>query len=64
LGFSWGSHFGDKKYYFDLSAHYEFAFFWQQNMMRKLGDQIISGTGGAPGDLYLQGLAITACLHF
>ncbi|MBS0627979.1 MAG: hypothetical protein JSS09_07195 [Verrucomicrobia bacterium] len=64
LGIGWGSYLAEQKYYIDFSAKYEFLLFWQQNMMRKLADQTVSGTGAAAGDLYLQGLDIRASFHF
>lgn len=33
-------------------------------MMRKLVDQTVSGTGAAAGDLFLQGLNISASFYF
>lgn len=63
LGLGWGTHIEDK-YYIDFSIKYDFLVLWQQNMMRKLMDQVVSGTGAAPGDLYLQGFNIRVACYF
>ncbi len=64
LGLGWGTHIKQQKYYIDVSATYDFWVFWQQNMMRKLLDQTVSGTGAAAGDLYLQGLDVKFAFRF
>jgi hypothetical protein len=64
LGLGWGSHFMKNRYYIDFSAEYDFNVFWEQNMIRKLLDQTISGIGAAASNLYLHGLNITARFDF
>lgn len=64
LGLGWGTYINDQKYYIDFSIKYDFLILWQQNMMRKLVDQMVSGVGAAPGDLYLQGINIRAAFYF
>ncbi len=64
LGLGWGKYLREGKSYFDLAATYDFYLFWQQNMMRKLMDQTLAGTGAGAGDLYLQGLDITGSFYF
>lgn len=64
LGLGWGSYLKNENYYVDLSIRYDFLFFWQQNMMKKLTDQIITGVGAAAGDLYLHGLTLQAAFYF
>jgi len=31
IGFGWGSYFNDKRWHFDLTAGYEFQFYYNQN---------------------------------
>ncbi len=64
LGLGWGTYLQDKKYYVDFSIRYDFLLLFQQNMMRKLADQMISAIGAAPGDLYVQGVNIRASFDF
>jgi hypothetical protein len=64
LGIGWGTYLKGKKYYLDCSVSYDFLFFWQQNMMRKLVDQTVAGTGAAAGDLYLHGLDVAVSFYF
>jgi len=66
LGFAldWGMYLSKKQYYIDLSAGYDFILFWSQNMMRKLVDQTVAGTGASPGDLFLHGLNISVNFYF
>ncbi len=64
FGFSWGTYFRNDKYYMNVTAVYDFILFWQQNMMRKLMDQTISGSSGAAGNLYLQGVNLGFSLYF
>jgi hypothetical protein len=63
LGLGWGAYVG-KEYYLDFAATYNFLLFWQQNMMRKLMDQTVRGTGAAAGDLYFHGLEVKSSLYF
>ena len=65
LGFGYGRHLDCYKWYIDLAIAYEFHVFWNQNMMRNLWDKSyhpIQDTDA--GDLFLQGLTITAKLDF
>ena len=64
IGLGWGTYFKEQDYYIDFSIKYDFLLLSQQNMMRKLVDQMVSGTGAAPGDLYLQGMNIRAAFYF
>lgn len=64
LGLGWGTYLHEQRYYIDFSMSYDFLVLWQQNMMRKLMDQSVVGTGAAAGDLYLQGLKINAAFYF
>jgi hypothetical protein len=64
FGLAWSTYCQDERCYFDISASYDFLVLGQQNMMRKLVDQTISGTSAAPGDLFLQGLNAKISLYF
>lgn len=64
LGIGWGSYFWCCDYHIDFSADYEFAYYWDQNMMRKLLDDTLTGTSPAAADLYTHGLTLTARLDF
>jgi hypothetical protein len=63
-GFGWGYYLDHKKYYVDLSAAYDFHYFFEQNRMKRildLGSDYVAGKGK---DLVLQGLTITARFDF
>jgi hypothetical protein len=64
LGLGWGRYFSNNDFHLDLSADYDFMIFWSQNMMRKLLDDTLTGTGPAPSDLFLHGLTATARFDF
>ncbi len=64
LGLAWGTNCKDERCYFDIAVSYDFLMLGQQNMMRKLTDQTLSGVGAAPGDLFLQGLHAQISLYF
>jgi hypothetical protein len=64
LGIGWGSYFSHQRWHFDLSATYEFNYFWAQNMMRVLSDMNVVGINAAANDLFLQGLTLTAAFDF
>lgn len=64
LGLGWGSYFSDRTYHFDVSAMYDFKIFWSQNMMRKMLDDVLTGTSPSASDLYLHGLTLTGRFDF
>jgi hypothetical protein len=64
LGMGWGMYFYNQDYHIDFSADYDFMIFWAQNMMRKLLDDSLGGTGSASSDLYLHGLTFTSRFDF
>lgn len=64
LGISWGKYLYDQDYHIDFSADYDFMIFWAQNMMRKLLDDTLTGTGPSASDLYLHGLTVTGRFDF
>ena len=64
IGLGWGKYLSQGRYHFDLTANYDFLVFFEQNMIRKLLDQTISGVSPAVSNLYFQGLNITARFDF
>jgi hypothetical protein len=72
MGLGWGSYFDKKNWHFDLSASYEFQYYWNQNFMKYLYDttkdaDLMHGEGTQKGkikDLVLHGLTITAKFDF
>lgn len=64
LGLGWGTYYSQDRYYFDLSASYNFNVYWNQNMMRWAKDVENQQTNGGVGNLYLQGLTATARFDF
>ncbi len=65
LGFGWGSYFDNNNWHFDLMASYGFQVFWNQNMFRHFTDDTMPGNSNLPnGDLYVQGLNLTARFDF
>lgn len=64
VGFGWGTYFSDDQWHFDLSAGYEFHYFLNQNMMRRLLETIDEITDAEASDLSLNGLTISARLDF
>jgi len=62
LGLGWGSYFDNNNWHFDLSATYGFQVFFSQNMFRNGASPIV--TRNPVGDLYIQGLTLTARLDF
>lgn len=63
LGLGWSDYFCCNDWFFDLRVGYEFHTFWNQNMFPKTFDSSLD-TVATGGDLYLQGLVITAKLDF
>jgi hypothetical protein len=63
-GFGWGTYFFDQQYHIDLSAGYDFSIFWEQNMIRKVLDQTVTGVGSAANNLYLHGLNVSGRIDF
>lgn len=64
LGFGWGRYLHNQRYHIDFSLTYDFTLFWQQNMIRKLVDQAVIGSGAAAGNLDLHGLTLTGRFDF
>lgn len=63
LGFAWGKYLFKQNCYFNLSATYDFMYWWNQNMMRQMLSQLWNRTS-CNGDLYLHGLTLAASLSF
>lgn len=63
LGFGWERYFQNKAYHCDLTASYDFMIFWNQNMIRALMDNFLTGTG-SPQNLYLHGMTLTGRFDF
>jgi len=65
LGLGWGTYFFDNDYHVDFAASYGFQAFWDQNMFRQFSDDTATANSQAPnGNLYVQGLNITARFDF
>ena len=64
LGIGYGTYICNSTWHFDLTAGYEFHYFWDQNMMRHNVDYMDNYYDVDSGDLMFQGLTITARLDF
>ena len=65
MGFGWGSYFDNNAWHVDLSASYGWQVFFDQNMFRLYTSGTSIGTNIVPqGNLYVQGLTITARVDF
>lgn len=60
-GFGWGTYFSNYRWYWDLSASYDFQVFWNQNMMYNLA---FNNTEPHIGNLTYQGLTATMRFDF
>jgi hypothetical protein len=61
-GFGWGTYFACHNWHFDLSASYDFSYFWNQNTMKRLEDRILRNVSTKASDLMFHGL--TAAIRF
>lgn len=67
IGAGWGTYLKNHRYHVSLSAQYDFALFWAQNMMRETVSSLQSNLFGYPdpaGDLSLHGLTIDGRFDF
>lgn len=64
LGLGWGMYIDCYNWYLDFSAGYGFQVFFDQNMFRNFNDPLASGSTLPNGNLYMQGLTLTARLDF
>jgi len=65
LGLGWGSYFSNNRYHFDISADYSFQAFFDQNMFRTpVSAQAVGKSFLSNGNLYMNGLTVTARFDF
>jgi hypothetical protein len=65
LGIGWGTYFDTSNWHFDLLAGYNFQVFWNQNMFRTFFNDVTDYQSVQNlGNLYMQGLTITARFDF
>lgn len=64
MGFAWGSYFDNNNWYIDLAAGYDFQVFFNQNMFSHFVDDTQRANKINAGNLYLQGLTVTARVDF
>jgi hypothetical protein len=63
LGFGYAAYCFSNRYFFDLSARYDFNLFWSQNMMRSFASQL-AGRNDVIGNLVLHGLTLNLRCDF
>ncbi len=63
LGLGWNSGIYSNRFQVDLSATYDFMFWWDQNMMREFVNSIWNQSP-VNGNLYLHGLTLSSCFSF
>lgn len=63
LGLGYGAYLFKNKFFVDVSARYDFAEYWSQNMMRSFASQL-AGKGNDIGDLNMHGLTVTVRCDF
>ncbi len=65
-GFGWGTYLNNQRYHMSFSAQYDFALFWDQNMMRYTAAAMDEFTGypDPSGDLHMHGLTIDGRFDF
>ncbi len=64
LGIGWGTYFNRNRMAIDLLADYDFAIYWNQNMIRRVVDLSTLQVAASPSNLYLQGLTFTVRLDY
>jgi hypothetical protein len=64
IGFGWGTYFYGNRRHVDLSAGYDFQVFFNQNMFRGFSDDSSFSSSLPHGDLFLQGLTLSARFDF
>jgi hypothetical protein len=65
MGIGWGSYFDNNNWHIDLSAAYGFQVFFDQNMFRHYGDDIMRANSFVPnGNMYINGLTATLRVDF
>jgi hypothetical protein len=63
LGLGFGSYAFKNKYFFDVSARYDFMQFWSQNVLRNFASQL-AGSNNEVGNLYIHGLTLNLRCDF
>jgi hypothetical protein len=64
VGVGFGRYVANSRAHFDLSFTYLFSIYWEQNMMRKLLDDISTNAAPTAPNLLTQGLSITCRIDF
>jgi hypothetical protein len=66
LGGGWGSYYGTDSWHVDITAFYDVAVFWNQNMIRRLKDMASDSISYDPniGNLILHGATVSLRLDF
>jgi hypothetical protein len=64
LGMGWDTYLDNKNWHFDISAAYEFTYYWNQNKMRSLRDADSNFIDADAGDLMMHGLTLNARVDF
>lgn len=64
MGLGWGMYLDNQRYHVDFSADYEFQYYWNQNMIRGMLDDLWASTSPSVGNLGLQGLTVTGSFSF
>jgi hypothetical protein len=65
MGLGWGTYLDCNNWYFDLTAGYGFQVFFDQNMFRRFSTSTATYYSSSPaGNLYVQGLTLTARVDF
>jgi hypothetical protein len=63
LGLGYGAYAFNNKFFFDISARYDFMQFWSQNVLRSYSSQL-NGDNGSIGDLRMHGLTVNLRCDF
>lgn len=64
LGFGWGCYFSDEQWHIDLSAAYEFYYFWEQNLFVSAALDLPPGVVADTESLTYNGLTVSLQLDF
>lgn len=64
VGLAWGTYLSKSAYHLDFSASYDFSYMWNQNMIRKLLDDTLTGTSPSSADLYFHGATLAGRFDF
>jgi hypothetical protein len=64
INLGWSSYLKNNRYHIDFSIGYQFMTFFEQNMIRKLMDASVAGTGAEAGALTLNGLNVSLAFNF